>query len=150
MTNESGDELSFDAFYKAIYELVDTWCETAELAEYMDMIRRLIGGVTELDSNGVMVWRSDSGIVHDRHFSMAGFEGALGGEDAEDAQGEDQDSKVDGDNKPGILPPYVAKQIKKKEFVLPVEKIDKVIAALFQAKQISDRWAIKREYGSFI
>ena len=150
MTNEAGDELSFDAFYKAIYELVDTWCETAELAEYMDMIRRLIDGVTKLDSSGIMLWRSDSDIVHDRHFSMAGFENALGGEDGEDAQDVDQESIFDEDKKPGILPPYVSKQIKKKEFVLPVEKINKVIAALFQAKQKSDRWAIKREYGSFI
>ena len=82
MTNESGDELSFDAFYKSIYELVDTWCETAEIAEYMDMIRRLIGGATEMDSTGAMCWRSDFDIVYDRHFSMAGDDN----EEADDAE----------------------------------------------------------------
>jgi len=85
MTNEAGDELSFDAFYKSIYELVDTWCETAEIAEYMDMIRRLIGGAIERDSTGAMCWRSDFDIVYDRHFSMAGDEDEVDG-DAEESQ----------------------------------------------------------------
>jgi len=43
-----------------------------------------------------------------------------------------------------------AKRRKKKEFVLPIEKINDLIAAIFQAKQKSDLWATKSEFGSFI
>jgi len=163
MTNKSGDELSFGAFLMAIYELIDTLCESAEIAEYMDMIRRLIGGVIELDSMGAMVWRSDSDIVYDRHFSMIGDEveeEAIQSEQVDEADEVEyttgsqetnlQNVIIEEEKKTSILRPMTAKRRKKKEFVLPIEKINDLIEAIFQAKQKSDLWATKSDYGSYI
>ena len=46
---EDAEALSYEAFFHSIYELVDTWTETAFEDEYIDMVRRLVDGVTEED-----------------------------------------------------------------------------------------------------
>jgi len=65
------EALNFKGFLKSIFELVDTWTVTADEEEYLDMVRRLIEGVTDLEKNGMLRWKKDADIKFDPFFADA-------------------------------------------------------------------------------
>ena len=74
MTNLGKDTLDYDGFFNAVWQLVDTWCETTDKDEYCQMLERLIRGVTKLstdeagDTTGKLEWKNDHEIDYDPFF----------------------------------------------------------------------------------
>jgi hypothetical protein len=145
LVSESGNEFVYKAFHKSIFDLVDLWTETAEEEEYVDMIRRLIDGVTQRGFLGRLCWRSDSDIWYDSHFSMHGDE-AVNAEDGRTLEW--KPPKEDSD--PSILASLTAGKEKKKEFFISAEKVNRRIAEIYQAKQQADLWANQNDNSSAV
>ncbi|KAJ1451990.1 hypothetical protein M885DRAFT_569220 [Pelagophyceae sp. CCMP2097] len=50
--------IGYEKLFDAIYQLVDVWTETCVVAEYVALLRRLIGGVAAFGPGGDLKWRS--------------------------------------------------------------------------------------------
>ena len=68
--------ITYEGFFRAIFQVVDIWTETAELDEYIQLLRRLINGVASRGEDNALRWRDDADIKHDRFFDVDGGEKA--------------------------------------------------------------------------
>ena len=64
------NNLNFERFFASIWELVDTWCETADEQEYVAMLQRLIGATTTAGTSKEKTWKPDEEIEYDPFFSF--------------------------------------------------------------------------------
>ena len=154
------------SFFKSIYELVDLWTETANEEEYLEMLGRLIRGVSEHDRSGSLRWRPDANIVYDSYFSMHSSD-----EDAEQQNSQEElekeeserednvdpaDDADDDDVGPSLLGPLIDQKKKKKRGRFPKPKegplvpeniINARIAQLYQKKQQADLYSNSKANG---
>jgi hypothetical protein len=71
LVSPTATSLNYESFYRSIFELVDTWTETAEEAEYVLMAQKLLSGVAhEAAGGGGMRWKSDAEISYDGYFEQ--------------------------------------------------------------------------------
>ena len=63
------DEIDFEMFFGAVWELVDTWCETADKDEYVEMLQRLIDATT-VPTPTKLSWKNDEDIQFDPFFGF--------------------------------------------------------------------------------
>ena len=59
--------IDYEMFFRSIWELVDTWCETAEKDEYIEMLQRLIDATT-VSTPTKVEWKKDKDIQYDPYF----------------------------------------------------------------------------------
>mmetsp|Transcript_16373 Transcript_16373/g.19362 ORF Transcript_16373/g.19362 Transcript_16373/m.19362 type:complete len:1227 (+) Transcript_16373:88-3768(+) len=155
--NQNDDEneyLNYEGFFQSIYELVDIWTETAEENEYVEMVHRLISGVTILQKNGKLIWKNN--IEFDNFFSFIGHD--------KNDENKRNVITIDGRNKgkKGIrssvafLPTYyvdstmeeVINEENKTTYTLQpmsAKKINLIIAQIYRGKQTADKFANSRD-----
>lgn len=161
-----GCALHLLSFFKSIYELVDLWTETANEEEYLEMLARLICGVSEHDRSGSLRWRPDANIVYDSYFSMHSSEENAEQQDSQEKlEKEEIEEEVNVDPAaddefddigPSLLEPLVDQKKTKKRGRLPKPKegplvpeniINARIAQLYQKKQQADLYSNSKANG---
>ena len=89
------DAMSYDEFADGVFQLVDIWTETCEVGEYVELLRRIIAGMTKpkfallggvdaddgADGLPTLVWKKDSEIEYDPFFDDARDEADADGDD---------------------------------------------------------------------
>ena len=128
--------LAYGAFFKGVWDLVDTWTETAEEQEYVDMVRALLRGVS---SDGG--YRGDKDITYNNAFSVGhAGDGDHDGEDDDDEfeNGEDEANVGGNDHTASsVLHPLAVGKNKNKNNkrgfnLISAAVLEKVIAEIYQ------------------
>ena len=69
--DSTNNRMTFQEFFLAIFTLVDVWCETVVLNDYIEILLRLIEGIT-FNENKTLRFKSDEQIKYDEFFSFLG------------------------------------------------------------------------------
>jgi hypothetical protein len=64
-------ELSYEAFFASMFQLVDTWTESCNAEDYVETLLRLIDGIC-LNEDGGLHFKKDEQIQFDKFFSFMG------------------------------------------------------------------------------
>mmetsp|Transcript_65321 Transcript_65321/g.147370 ORF Transcript_65321/g.147370 Transcript_65321/m.147370 type:complete len:662 (+) Transcript_65321:151-2136(+) len=139
------DFLNYEAFFHGLYQLIDMWTSTTMQEEYIEMVRRLIDGVTM--AGPPLRFKEDEEIEHDPAFHVPSFH-----EEAEDplAQTHADLFEDDEDLDPSDLAEYARKKKAKKSRKskpgpMKPGTVMKTIAKIYKSKQNADLYANSSE-----
>ncbi|GMH77847.1 hypothetical protein TL16_g07558 [Triparma laevis f. inornata] len=153
--------LLFDEFFASIFQLVDTWTESCNAEDYIEMVLRLVDGICFHD-NGGLKFKEDEKIVFDRYFSFIGdvkkieaYGIPLNKTDKDKEEGKMNPSKLlEHSTSPSTSTQTKGKEKGKKKrkntktkkpTILPMEKVVALIGKLYSEKAKADFWIDKKE-----
>ena len=64
-------KLSYDQFFASIFQLCDTWTESCNSEDYIEMLLHVIDGICE-NEQGDLHFKADEKIKYDQFFSFLG------------------------------------------------------------------------------
>ncbi|GMH56363.1 hypothetical protein TrST_g4153 [Triparma strigata] len=152
-------KLLFDEFFVSIFQLVDTWTESCNAEDYIEMVLRLVDGICFHD-NGGLKFKADEKIVFDRFFSFIGdvktiepYGVPLNKTEEDKEEGKQNPSKlIEHSTSPGPSSSTKKKGKKgkknsktKKPTILPLDKVTSLIGRLYSEKAKADFWIDKKE-----
>ncbi|GMI08977.1 hypothetical protein TrVE_jg11430 [Triparma verrucosa] len=152
-------KLLFDEFFVSIFQLVDTWTESCNAEDYIEMVLRLVDGICFHD-NGGLQFKADEKIVFDRFFSFIGdvktiepYGVPLNKTEEDKEEGKQNPSKlIEHSTSPGPSSSTKKKGKKgkknsktKKPTILPLDKVTSLIGRLYSEKAKADFWIDKKE-----
>ena len=158
---KSSGRLVFSDFFNSIFQLCDTWTESCNAEDYIEMLLHIIDGIC-FNNSGSLQFKKDEQIKFDKYFSILGDmknmniasynNGGISSRLSEPSQEEEA--------KPSSLAQHSAagggkkkkgngRKKKEKTVVLPMEKVLFLIGKLLYEKAKADNWiARKAEQGA--